>query len=115
MSREKEEMRAHKAIQNAARTATQDFVENNITTVQGIESAVPATTVLAIEAFGLAVALYASERHINIEDALEEYLEGVSTAGAFVARSAYEYLENGNKKVKSAKQETDNIIKGIFK
>ena len=94
--------------------AVQDFAEKNLTEVEDLPTIVPATTFLAIEAFGLACAAYANESGQDIEETIKEFLTGMETAGADCARHDHKYMQDISAQYKAEKT-TEEILANIKK
>ena len=103
-----------KKIAKKARIAVQDFAEKNLTEVEDLPTIVPATTFLAIEAFGFACAAYANESGQTIEETIKEFLKGMETAGAECARHADKFMKDLNAQYKAEKT-TEEILANIKK
>ena len=101
-------------IANRARSACQQFAENNISDLDGLPTIVPATTFLAIEAFGLAVAMYANEAGVDIDDAIGIYLDGMADAGARLAKDCHKYTQRCHAQAK-AERTVEDIMAAIQK
>jgi hypothetical protein len=96
-------------IATNARANVQKFAQSNVTKLDGTRSIVPATTFLAVEAFGLACAAYANESGQEIDECIEEFIEGMKTAGAECARKAHAFICNVN-----AENRAENTTKEIM-
>jgi hypothetical protein len=101
-------------LTDEARTLIQNFAETHIMNFDGGPSIVPCTAVLAIEAFGMAAAMYANETGCTIDEAIEEYLRAMKSSGGNVAKACHKFSEVIKAEVR-AERTVAKIIEAIKK
>lgn len=90
-----ENSHSHAATMKEARDLVQTFARAHMREVEDESlSIVEGATILAIEAFGLAAAVYALETEVSIDEAISEYLEGMAEAGGILARDCHKFVKN---------------------
>jgi hypothetical protein len=91
-------------VSQEARDLVQKFVIRNNSTLAGVPSVLPAATIILVEAFALASAMYAIETDSSLDNGIGAMESVVSDIGARVAKECHKYLKDAKAEAKTKAQ-----------